>query len=233
MAVHASQSRPVLLTRPRAGAERFGAALPGLRTIISPLIEIAGLEDHVTLDGYSGVIFTSENAIEFIEKASIPAFCIGPRTTAVAMGAGSYAEQCGHDAEGLVANLLQRKVKGPLLHPHGLHVRGNIAGSLTLRGLNTKGIAVYDQRARKPDDLFHAALSKPGLVVPLFSPRSAKLFADAVPRVPRDAIIVAFSENVALALPKDWASQVRTVSRPDLELMREAVQTAALRPISP
>ncbi|WP_341863009.1 uroporphyrinogen-III synthase [Gymnodinialimonas sp. 57CJ19] len=212
MQVH--QTPTLLLTRPRAASERFAEGLQGATVVIAPLMEIVATGESVSLDRVQGVILTSEAAVAFLPPARLPAYCVGPRTATAAQAVGLAAEVCGPDAEGLVNALRNRHLKGHLVHVHGTHTRGDIAGRLTSDGLVVTGIAAYDQRATKPLPTFHKALAQPALVVPLFSPRSAGLFAEAAVQLRSDTQILALSQAVAEALPSSMQDQTHVIAHP-------------------
>lgn len=227
MAVHPTRphlpARPVLLTRPRDASLRLAADLAGAcgddapkaEVLICPLMEIAGTGIRPDLRGIAGIVLTSANAVPFLPKADLPAYCVGQQTAAAASAAGFRAHVLGPDAEGLVASLTAARPRGPLLHAHGTHLRGDIATRLTASGLPTRAAAVYDQRALAPGPDFALALRRSALLVPLFSPRSARLFAQAAGQVPADAGLIALSPAVADALPAEWRAQTTVLPRPD------------------
>ncbi len=231
MAVHSPPT--LLLTRPRAASERFAEGLQGFDVVISPLMEIVATGETVSLDDIAGVILTSENAVPFLPPAPLPAYCVGPRTAEAARGAGFDAEMVGPDADGLVTSLIERRPHGALLHVHGTHTRGGVVGRLRAAGVDARGIAAYDQRAVAPDARFHAALEQSNFVAPLFSPRSAALFAEAAPQLPENAVILAMSKAAKDALPTRFHPMVRVISQPNGEEMRKAVEPFGMRRNSP
>ena len=231
MAVH---SRPtLLLTRPRAASERFAQGLEGFNIVIAPLMEIVATGAAVDLDGATALILTSENAVPFLPKAALPAYCVGPRTAEAARAAGFVAEVVGPDAEGLVHGLIERAPKGALLHVHGAPTRGDVVARLQAADLDVRGVAVYAQRPIAPDARFHAALSADRVVVPLFSPESAALFAEAAPQSLENATILAMSPAVKQALPAHLHSLTRVIPQPTGAEMRKALEPIGLRPNSP
>ncbi len=231
MAVH---SRPtLLLTRPRAASERFAEGLDGFDVFIAPLMEIVPTGAPVVLDGISALILTSENAVPFLPQAALTAFCVGPRTTHAASQAGFDAVESGPNAGALVADLVARRLAGTLLHVHGRHTRGDVVGHLRDAGLNARGIAAYDQAILPPDATFHAALGQPEVLVPLFSPRSAALFADAAPEPAENSVLFAMSDAVKDALPAALQTRVKVISEPNGEEMRKALEPYGMRRNSP
>lgn len=231
MQVH--QTPTVLLTRPRPASERFARALGYANVVIAPLMEIKGLGATVQFDGVKGLILTSEAAVAFLPPTSLPAFCVGHRTTAAAKSAGMQAECVGQDAEGLVAALARNMPAGPLLHLHGTHTRGNIAKRLCDIGLTAQSVAIYDQQEVPPSPAFQAALTLPNLIVPLFSPRSAKLFVRAVTGLRPDTKIIALSQAVADALPDTMAAQTLIAAQPTGKEMHRVMERFGVQKNSP
>lgn len=178
----------LLMTRPRAASERFVAQLPTrtrsrVTVVHSPLLEIRPLEVQVITSGVSGLIFTSANsvnaAVSLGVDRSLPAYCVGPATTGTAKGSGWAAQMVGATAEELVANLLKLRPESPLLHLRGEHSRGNVAERLTELGLTTLEQPVYQQRLLPlTPEAQDAAISAAPVIAPLFSPRTARQFAD-------------------------------------------------------
>ncbi|MCA0929643.1 uroporphyrinogen-III synthase [Ruegeria profundi] len=176
------------MTRPRAASQRFVAQLPTrvrsrVEVIYSPILEIKPLPVKIDTSGVRGLIFTSANAVNAAVSLGVsrhlPAFCVGPATTGTAKGAGWEARMVGATAEELVAFLLKHRPESPLLHLRGEHTRGNIALRLTESGLTVREQAVYQQRLLPLTP--EAAAAADGLlpvIAPLFSPRTARQFAD-------------------------------------------------------
>lgn len=231
MQVHRTPT--VLLTRPKAASERFARGLEGADIVIAPLMEIVGTGADITLTGVRGLILTSQACVPFVPHTTLPAYCVGTRTTQAAQSAGLHAECVGHDADSLVHTLTDRSPDGPLLHLHGTHTRGDIAHRLTDQGIHVQSLAVYDQSDRTPTPAFHDALTRRDLVVPLFSPRSATLFAAAAGTVRRDTILLALSPAVAEALPAELQARTRIAAEPNGEEMRKLLGPLGVRWNSP
>ncbi|WP_207103075.1 uroporphyrinogen-III synthase, partial [Paracoccus shandongensis] len=167
-----SATRPVLLlTRPQADSQRFAAMLPEWRAVISPILRIVAVDhDGAALRDAPGLVFTSAHAV----GAAGPgrgrlALCVGGHTAQAARKAG-FAVQVGNGfAESLLP--LIRDAGVPLVHPHGRHLA---------RELPVPGMVVYDQKALPLGDEARAVLAGDApVVLPLFSPRSARLVAEA------------------------------------------------------
>ena len=176
------------MTRPRAASQRFVAQLPTrvrsrVEVIYSPILEIKPLPVTIDTSGVRGLIFTSANAVNAAVSLGVsrqlPAFCVGPATTGTAKGAGWKATMVGATAEELVAFLLKHRPESPLLHLRGEHTRGNIAHRLTESGLTVREQAVYQQRLLPLTPEAEAAANGTlPVIAPLFSPRTARQFAD-------------------------------------------------------
>lgn len=182
--------RPILLlTRPEAGSARFLAALPdavrdGVKPLVSPLIAPVACGQMPALAEYDAVLFTSQEAVAQVAARAevppgLPALCVGRATAEAAGAAGFRARSADGDAQALLALVrAQLPVGARLLHLRGTHSRGDVAATLSRAGWPTGEAVIYDQAERPLSAAAHAALSGTApVIVPLFSPRSAALFA--------------------------------------------------------
>ncbi len=219
----------LLLTRPHDAALAFvatldAAVLTGVRVVIAPLMEIAGTGNPPQLDGMRGVIFTSANGVFHApDGAGRTAYCVGVQTTQKAIAHGWNAQQAGDTAQELIAALRASPPAAPLLHLAGAHTRGDIAPTLTVAGIKTDYIALYEQRFLPLDGRALKALEGP-CIVPVFSPRSGvQLVAEAKGRL-ENAHIIAFSGAVADAFPREKFAQLVVIPAPQAVYMRKAVE---------
>lgn len=222
----------VLLTRPEAASTGFAKALaaqfPGrTRTVIAPLMEPDYLAVQLT-GGNAGVIFTSATAVEAAVRLGLrtgPAFCVGKETATRASAAGFDTVSADGDAEALVAYLGALRPKPPLLHLCGAERRGDVAGRLSALGLPTDEIVVYRQRPLPLSQGALALLQDEGpLILPLFSPRSARLFAEALPPGLRATLLLAaLSPAVADACAGIACIHLAIAPQPDAAGMLQAV----------
>lgn len=223
----------VLLTRPRAASERFAAEIAerGLpaAVVIAPLMEIVPLAATAEAAGADGVIFTSANAIGLAGPGrGRPAWCVGARTADVARAAGYDAICAGGCADALVARMTELRPSGRIVHLHGRHQRGDVAGRLTAAGLEVVSCPIYDQKALRPSRTFFDALDLSPLVVPLFSPRSAALFVEAAGErwhPGARGLCVALSEAVRQAVPTSWRDDTIVAERADAAAMLDGIAT--------
>jgi uroporphyrinogen-III synthase len=216
----------VLLTRPRDASARFASALRAqlgpVAVAIAPLMEIAPTGVIPDLEGASALIFTSAAGVEVFARLSarrdLPAWCVGARTAEAARAIGLSAQSADGDADALVAQIIAMRPSGRLVHLCGTHSRGEVAGRLNAAGLRAEAQPIYDQTALGTQPDLAAALGHCGpIIVPLFSPRSAALFAAAAKGA--DVIAVALSPAVRAALPPDLALRAHVTDSPDAPAM--------------
>lgn len=229
-------TRPLILTRPRAQSEAFAAEaarrLPGRFTpIVAPLLEIAFTPRPLDLDGVGFLLFTSANGVEAFAAASPdrsrPALCVGEMTAAAARALGFEARSAAGDVTALAALAASfwKKGDGTMLHVRGRHAAGDLAGALAARGIPVISAELYKQVSRPLADAAHDIIARgEAAVIPLFSPRTARLFAAATADLDLSGVtIVALSEAAAAPL----AGARRLVARtPGREGMLEALSWA-------
>lgn len=231
----------ILLTRPRAASERAAAALrdrfgDAVTPVIAPLIEIVATMAAWDLSGVDGLIFTSEVGVTTFAGAEtrrdLPVWCVGDRTTAAAQAAGFSAVSANGAADDLLAMITKAAPPGRLLHLQGVHTRGDLVPRLRAAGIDTVGLAIYDQVETPVPAALKAALSQSDpVIIPLFSPRTAMLFAKTAGEWPgAHCIPVAFSGAVKDQLPDDWKSTCRVTSVPRMEAMLATIEGVISRP---
>lgn len=217
--------RPTLLvTRPLAGGARFAGAFRSRfgadwPVILSPLINI--VPTGAALPAADAYVFTSEQAVFAIAPApGKPAFCVGPRTAEAARLAGFDAISGPGDAAGLWRLILAEAPEGQLVHPRGAEVAMPIAALLQDAGLDISEVVVYEQAPLAPTGEACAALAaEHDLLIPLFSPRAARVFAQMLETLPEPArarlFLAAISPAVALAAAAIPAARVSVAEHPD------------------
>lgn len=170
--------------------------------LIAPVVTIEVLPGVPSLDGVSGVIFTSETAVAALaaEGAGRRAWCVGPRTAAVARAHGFDKRAAEGDAESLVAAILASGETGPLLHVRGREARGEVAARLSAAGIPCSEHVAYVQRTRPLDPAAQALLADDTpVLVALFSPNSATRLGEAAAGARAPLLVAAMSEAVAAA----------------------------------
>lgn len=226
----------LVMTRPQDASIRFVSLLPDalqadLTIIYAPLLQITPWAEPVSFDGYKGVIFSSANAVSAVgcSPNDFPAFCVGKRTCQVAKDAGWAAHFGGATADELVQWLATTLPEAPLLHLHGKHTRGDIAARLTAIGLPCNGIISYEQQLLP---LTAAALreidAQNSVIVPLFSPRTARHFA-SLGLDQKNLSLIALSEAVADELKDLKCNSLQVSKAPNADSMIDMVRDAAHR----
>jgi len=165
----------LVLTRPEAQSRSLAAEFEAMApVVVSPVLEIVGTGAKIDLAGFAGVILTSANAVPFApDLRGIRAYCVGKRTAAAADAAGATVRLAAQDAEELIGAM---PGPGPLLHLRGEHARGKIAEHLTSAGIETHSVVIYKQVSRPLSAEARTLIEGTApVVLPLFSPRSAKL----------------------------------------------------------
>lgn len=210
---------PLLLTRPLPDARRFAASMPGWRAVISPILRIVPVpHDGARLAAAPGLVFTSAHAVGSAGPGrGRPALCVGGRTAQVARAAGFDVTEGEGTAESLLP--LIRSAPVPLIHPQGRHLA---------RPLPVPGIVVYDQQAQPLSEEAAALLAgRDRVILPVFSPRSARLVGQAVDQAMDQARaplwLVAISDAAREAWTAPLARQA-VAALPSAEGMRQAIR---------
>lgn len=204
-----SPHRPtLLLTRPRAGSERFAAQFRARfgadwPVIISPLLEIQ--PTGAAVPAAEALIFTSEQAVGPVVAASPAAgrlaYCVGERTAAAARAAGFDAVVGPSDAAALCDAILSQHRGGKLLHARGNERAFAVAETLNSAGIETVECILYRQDPLALSPEAEAALrAKKPLLVPVFSPNGGRLFAAAAAEAQAQIWLAAISLAAASGL---------------------------------
>ncbi|MDC0737778.1 uroporphyrinogen-III synthase [Cognatishimia sp. SS12] len=221
----------VLLTRPAERAQQFATQLTARGwngpLLCAPLQEVAPTETPASLREGEAAIFSSATAVAMVppelSRRAAPAYCVGVHTTAAARAAGWQADMYGATADALVARLIAKPPKKALVHLRGRYSRGAICARLTAAGLSVRESVIYAQRALALSAEASAALSgRDPVIVPLFSPRSAALFAKSAPgNAP--LWIVSMSEAVQAELDGMPIARHVVAKTPDAASMLDAI----------
>jgi uroporphyrinogen-III synthase len=218
LAASATLMPTLLLTRPEPGARRFVADVAhlGLPVVVSPVLRIVPVaHDPARLGAAKGLVFTSVHAVPAAGAGrGRPAICVGPATARLAHAAGFAVTEGPGDA----ARML------PLLDGLGqgwLHVRG----AHVARTLPVPAVVVYDQLPQDLSPAARAVLDGPGpVILPLFSPRSARLLAAQVGR----ARAVLWLAPISAATAAAWGvvvARVAVAPHPDAAGVLAAVES--------
>ncbi len=217
----------VLLTRPKAQSQGFAALLkarvPNVQIVIAPLIEIKRASCVPDFSGVSGAIFTSQNAVIPAPSVGLAAWCVGERTAQAASAVGWDAYAAKGNASSLLALIEEKRPRGRLLHMRGEISRGQIAERLRALGHDVDDAIIYTQPLLPASEKMKALLSGENpVILPLFSPRTARHFAD-VADVKAPLHIVALSQAVADEVRDIRYGTCEIAPRLDAEAMLDAV----------
>lgn len=228
-----TQSRPMtlLMTRPSQVAEAFVNGLqddlPDLPVVYSPVMKIVptGIPNPM---GAQGLVFTSQNAVRLFAdgclRRDLPAYCVGERTTLVARSYGFVATQVGHNAETLISDLPGRNPPTPLLHVRGTPSIGDVAQRLSDAGLMCREQEIYRQQPVPLTELALQALDSNHLILlPIFSPRSAKLVSEQVQEALAPLVIAWMSPAVRDAWDGPVPLAQKVAAKPEAVALRQAL----------
>ena len=220
----------LLMTRPRTQSEEFVQLLlsKGARfqVVHSPLIGIEITGPLPAWGDVQGLIFTSANGVEawlaLGGGRDLPAFTVGKATAEKARNAGISAQSADGNAEALIEMLVELRPRAPLLHVCGAHSHGDVAQRLSDQGIETRRAVLYDQPALPLTKQAKTVLAgETPVVVPLFSPRTAALFAKAPVKAP--LLVAGISQAVVNAVQPLHIWKVKIAMRPESDAMLAAV----------
>ena len=225
----------LLVTRPRPAADEFADWArqrldPDIAVLVSPVmrIEPAGGE-LLPLDGVAALVVTSRHAIAALQAApgaaGRPCYCVGTATARAARAAGLDAIDAGGTAAALERRLLADAPPGPIVYARGAHIASDLVQNLSRAGLAVCDSVVYHQLPEPLTAAARAVLAgNAPVILPLFSPRSARLLFDAVtPAAP--LFVAAISDKVASAIPR--ATQLTIARNPDAGAMLDCIEGIA------
>lgn len=223
----------LLLTRPAAQSRRFAAAFRSRSgidwpVVVSPLTEIVFLPCRLPGKLPADIVFTSENAVAAFGRLSgdhsATAWCVGARTEAAARAAGFATRRGPGDWTGLARLLIDAGTVRRVLHPRAVHAAGDIPGVLALAGIETVSIVTYDQKEVPPTaEALGLVGGEAPVLLPLFSPRSARLAARAFAAAIAPLLVAAMSPAASAAAAGLRASASVTAARPDADAMLDAL----------
>jgi uroporphyrinogen-III synthase len=234
---------PVLLTRPRAQAEGFARQLlqrfgGRVRPVIAPLMVPEYLTPPPPEGPFAAVIFTSAHGVEGAVRLGLKlprlAYCVGRSTAAAAQRAGLEAHSADGAAADLVASILQDPPNGRILYIRGVDTSGDVANDLIYNNIPVLSLQVYLQKpAPFAGESLDLLRRNSPVILPLFSPRSAMIFRDAMPSdAQADLHIVAMSVAVAQAAAAIAHGALVVAKRPDAAAMIDGVESLlAARPL--
>ena len=225
------QHPTLLLTRPQKDAQAFAQEIlshqPTAQILISPILTITPIGTLPDLSAYAAVVFTSRHAVACFAHAHIPkkmtCFAVGEATAEAAKKLGFLVINSAGAAQDLILLVQKTGAAGPLIHPHGQHARGQIAAILTKKGIPCAECVIYDQIETPLSVQARALLTQPqALLVPVFSPRSARLLQRYGP-LPNGSEIIAISQTVAACFSTQPHIKTTVACHPNRGAMLKAV----------
>lgn len=229
----------LLLTRPKADAERTAAALRarGHTVAVAPLLRIEPVTDADLGAGpWAAILVTSANAARaiaahrrFPELQALPVLAVGERSAQAMRAAGfadvSSAEGAANDLTRLAAKRLKRGE--PLLYFAGADRSGDIAADLAAQNFLVRTAIVYRAVPAKVIPAAAAEAFAGGIDGVLhFSHRSAVTYVD----VTRDAGLfeLALKKPVHFCLSAQIAEALTQAGAIDIRIAREPTEAAML-----
>lgn len=243
--------RTILVTRPRADAERTAAGLSalGLVPIVAPLLEARFfIPDLPETQSFSAIAFTSANAVRALAAhpagerfAHLPVFAVGDHTAREAEAAGfSEIIAAGGTLDDLVATILTHRHAKAVFYPAPNHQSGNLAGLLAAHGIASQTAILYDMQAATalPPGLAQRLLAG-GIDGALFySRRTAQTFVSLLADPQFDAVrptlhCLAMSEKIAEPLLENHFLRIGLADAPSNDAMMMLALAFARDEISP
>ncbi len=224
----------ILITRPKEDADSFAASLSarGIDVAVEPLLTIQPVPNPVIdLDNVQALLFTSANGARCFAainaRRDIKVFTVGDGSAAAARALGfSSIESAAGDVTSLATLVADRlnAGNGVLMHAAGASLAGDLKGQLEAAGFTVRRVTLYDAVPAlelPPGTLMNLRLG--GIdAVALFSPRSARTFADLWRKAGgakdglKDVTALCLSAAVARELKDlDWR-RVEIAAQPDI-----------------
>jgi uroporphyrinogen-III synthase len=235
----------ILVTRPAPDNELTADALRrrGFEPMLAPMLVFQPLPFRdADLSAYSGVIFTSANALRAIaahpalpQLQQLPAFAVGDRTARAARDAGfASVRSADGDAPSLreliLAHVPPRK-RAALLYLSGEETSRDLAGELGLRGVEVTSIAVYRMAALEelPAAVGDAFAQGAIEAVLHYSRRSALAFVKAARAAGLEISALALpqaclSDQIAAALREAGATRLVVAAAPNEDQLLLALE---------
>jgi uroporphyrinogen-III synthase len=181
----------LLLTRPVVQARDFAEYLleygkKKFDVTYSPLFEINMLQADIEFSDVQALLFTSANGVRaFVHQyraVNMQAFCVGQTTAKIARDSGFAAISADGDVAALadLAVELYQPGAGHYLHVRGAKTTGDLIGRLRKMRVRTDQVVLYEQTPLKLTPVALELLASYKVILPLFSPRTARLFAQEV-----------------------------------------------------
>ena len=188
-------SARVVLTRPENSSRQVLAACEtalgkAVLAEVSPILRIIPVGGWPDLTAFQAVLLSSVHGVQG-RLDGLRAYCVGNRTAMAAEKAGAKVVMTAQDADHLPEDIPERRV----MYLRGSHVSTDLA---TRYGCSEK--IVYDQHSIPlTKAALNALTGEKQVILPLFSPRSARLVAKEVAQLGQKVHIIAMSGSIAEA----------------------------------
>jgi uroporphyrinogen-III synthase len=225
----------ILVTRPLDDAQETAAKLKALghESIIAPLLEIRFRDGpQLNLENVQAILATSANGVRALARRTprrdIPVFAVGPQTSEAARLAG-FANVKSADGNGdalaIAAAAWAKPDAGALLHAQGEVTKGGLAKALTARGYEMRSEILYEAvaAAALPQTAIDALKSDTLDAAFLFSPRSARIFAECVVRA---GLVNETSRLAALCISRATADSLKPLAFREIRIAASSNQGA-------
>ena len=223
----------ILITRPEDAAIAFADQVRarlgcGVSIVIAPILQITYLSSLPEMDDVRVVIFTPMHAVRafaaLTEDRGFTCYTVGTATAEAARAEGFDPIAGDGTGTSLSQRIIRDRPPGPCLYVHGEHVAFDMRSALNSAGIETKEAVLYRQKAVP---LTEAALNvlrgESPVIVPLFSPRSARLFFGEDGCM-APLFVAAMSDNVAQEIPASRVIRLELATEPTAQAMLDAVE---------
>ena len=182
----------LLITRPKDAAMSIASALSarGHVPVIAPVMDIRIRDgEPLIFEGVQAILATSANGVRALSQRSdrrdLPLYAVGPQTEEAARTTGFHSvHSAGGDATALADKVAAEldPTKGALFHAAGAETAGRMGEALRAQNFVVQSDILYDALpVMKLPDIAENAFRENLLEgVLLFSPRTAKIFANLV-----------------------------------------------------
>lgn len=223
-----STQKTLVLTRPEQNAnqlvtqikESLGRDVPVVR---SPIMKISPTGFWPDLTGVDLVIATSAHAIHGPLDGK-PVFCVGVRTADAATLAGGDVRHCALDAASLLVWMETQPDPGTVIYLRGSHVATDIPAALTKLNIAARAAWTYRQDDLPLTDAARKVLegTRPA-ILPLYSPRSARLVGQALAKIGESLHVIAISDAVADVWRTETGGSCDVVAEPTGAAMADRI----------
>jgi uroporphyrinogen-III synthase len=227
----------VLVTRPLEDARETEAYLKlrGHEAVVAPLLTVNfHTGPKIDLTGIQAILATSANGVRALsrrtERRDLPLFAVGPQTAQEARDAGFGDVKSADGDSAALARAVPNwasAANGPLLHASGADGEGKLAKTLAGAGFKVRTEFLYDVGpvsalpAMVRKDLEEKKID----AVLLFSPRSARIFAECVLGAGLGAAV---GELTAVCISSAAAAALDPLKLRDIRIAERPNQTALL-----